>query len=278
MNKVVPIISAKELASKDKKSFVLIDLSYPNGLKTYADKHLAGALFVDLDTDLADINTDLSIGGRHPLTTVEKFVNVLKQLGISNHTPVIIYDRNQGAFGARMWWMFRAVGHENVRVLEGGFNMAVLAGFPVSQKMEIASRVGDYLANDLSWPILTTDEVDLARSDSKKKVVDVRGKDRYEGKIELIDLIAGHIPGAINIPFVENLNADGTFLTPTELREKYALQLNTESADEIIFHCGSGVTACHSILAFELAGFVTPSLYVGSWSEWSRNNKPMIKG
>ena len=271
-----PIISAEELKKmKAKKELVLIDASYPNGLETYTQEHLSGALFVDLDTELADIKSDFALGGRHPLPKVEDVVKVLNHLGIGNETHVIIYDRNSGAFASRMWWMLRSLGHQEVQVLDGGFAAARALGLPMTSGIENANSKSNYSATTWNWAVSEMTDIENALSTDGQKVFDVRGPARYRGEVEPIDTIAGHIPGAINAPFADNLTDKGIFKSPEILKAQFEDILDGANSSNTIFHCGSGVTACHSILAMDIAGMEIPSLYVGSWSEWSRNNKPI---
>ncbi|MFA6276050.1 MAG: sulfurtransferase [Pedobacter sp.] len=275
MQKLSPIIQPIELINLNSNDFVLIDASA--GSKTrYIEDHLAGALYIDLNTDLANIN-DFAIGGRHPLPTFEQFADGLKRFGIDKNTHVIIYDdKNSSNAAARFWWMLRAIGHEKVQVLNGGFNAAINAGFPTSSKVEEPKTVENYKITNWNLPLAYINEVEIASKTKNQTIVDVRDANRFAGLTEPIDLIAGHIPNAINIPFTENLDKDGKFLTPTILKEKYTKVLADTKSENIIVHCGSGVTACHMLLAMDYAGLEIPKLYVGSWSEWSRNNKDMI--
>jgi thiosulfate/3-mercaptopyruvate sulfurtransferase len=276
-NKVSPIISAKELKLVlDDKDLVLIDASYPNGKESFKVEHIKGALYVDLDADLADIKSDYANGGRHPLPSVEQFTNLLGHLGIQNNSHVVIYDRNNGAFASRMWWMMRSIGHQNVQVLNGGFAQALANGVEMETESLAEIEPANYSANSWSWKTSNMDEVTTALNEEGKMVIDVRGQARYDGEVEPIDIIAGHIPDAMNVPFADNLRSNGTFKNKEALINQYREVLRHVDSKNVIFHCGSGVTACHSILALDIAGFETPSLYVGSWSEWSRNNKPMV--
>lgn len=275
--KIPPIIELTDLFSIYRQPDVLIfDVSNgPDAKSNYAKEHIEGAIFVDLNTQLADIKSDLSKGGRHPLPEIESFAKTLTELGISKDSHVIIYDDKNGSnAAARFWWMLKAVGHEKVQVLNGGLQEARKQGFPLSSKEESIRKVTEpYRADRWSWPTAAMDEVEAAARDKNYMVVDVRDKDRYNGITEPIDLIAGHIPGAINIPFTENLDELGMFLSPGELKDKYQTKFGNINPENLIIHCGSGVTACHTILALAHAGMEPPKLYVGSWSEWSRQNK-----
>jgi thiosulfate/3-mercaptopyruvate sulfurtransferase len=272
-----PVISVDQLVDLQKKEeVVLIDSRYGNQAdQEYIKGHLKGAFFVDLDQDLADIKDDPANGGRHPLPTIEHFIKVLNCLGITNLSRVVIYDNNSGAFASRMWWMLKSIGHENVHVLDGGYDIAVSKGYAVIKGEEIAINEGNYKANHWDWPMASLKEVEKAVNSNEYMVIDVRSNVRYNGEIEPIDLVAGHIPGAVNIPFVSNLNESKEYLSVSELSDKYQKALGNIKSDQVIVHCGSGVTACHTILAMSIAKMPIPKLYIGSWSEWSRNKKPI---
>lgn len=273
---ISPIIQVNELLElyKANKITIVDARSGKNAKTAYEKKHLAGALFVDLDTQLADTKDDLSIGGRHPLPSIESFTHTLSNLGISAESHVVIYDDKNGAIAsARFWWMLKSIGHEKVQVLNGGLQEAEKMDFPMSSNKEIINKTESYKIDNWKLPITQMDEVEKASQNENHIVIDVRNAKRYNGEIEPIDLIAGHIPGAINIPFTENLDENGLFLSPNELKEKYKKAFNNVNPKNIIVHCGSGVTACHTLLAIASAELETPKLYVGSWSEWSRNSK-----
>jgi len=271
-----PIIQARELLELYKSNnLVLIDVcTGKNAKENYEEKHLEGALFLDLNTQLADIKEDASIGGRHPLPKIEDFAKTLANLGISSASRVVIYDDKNGSnTAARLWWMLKSLGHEKVQVLNGGFQEAEKIHFPTSSKTEIVTKTEAYKTKNWKLPIATIDEVEKVSHDKNHIVIDVRDQERYNGETEPIDLVAGHIPGAINIPFTENLDKNGLFLPPNELKEKYSKIFENVKTENTIVHCGSGVTACHTLLAIAYAELEIPKLYVGSWSEWSRNNK-----
>lgn len=276
-----PLITATELAELLKQAtIVLIDArSGPGGRTTYAQAHLASAQHVDLDQDLADVKPDAAQGGRHPLPTPEKFAGLLGRLGIAQHSHVVVYDDMSGAnAAARFWWMLRAAGHPQVQVLDGGYQAAVAAGIPVRSGVEQSQPTDPYLFKSWELPTIGMEAVAKATHDPDWLVIDVRDAARYRGETEPIDLVAGHIPGATNVPFQENLTNDGRFLSPEALREKYAATLGERPVEQVVVHCGSGVTACHTALALDHAGLGIPTLYVGSWSEWSRNDRPIGTG
>ncbi|MFM6924750.1 MAG: sulfurtransferase [Ferruginibacter sp.] len=272
-----PIIEVTELLIIYRNPGVLIfDAgSGKNARSNYEAEHLEGAFFVDLDTQLAAIRSDAANGGRHPLPAIAVFAETLTALGISKHDHIIIYDDKHGSnAAARFWWMLRSAGHEKVQVLNGGLQQAKKLHFPLSSKTEqVKLAAAPYQADRWILPMVEMNEVEKMSQDTDHLVIDVRDPQRYAGITEPIDLVAGHIPGAINIPFTENMNEEGMFLAPGELKNKYEKKFGAVRAGNIIVHCGSGVTACHTLLAMTYAGIATPALYVGSWSEWSRNHK-----
>lgn len=275
---IFPLIEPEALMNiHQSENFILIDARTGIDAHTkYLHAHLKAAGFVGLETQLADIKMDVANGGRHPLPDPQKFAKLVGGLGIHTDSHVVVYDDKNGAnAAARFWWMLRSIGHNKIQVLNGGYDAAIRAGFPTSSGEEPVIKKDSYNAHKWLLPTITIEEVEKAAGDNSFIVIDVREKMRYDGEHEPIDLIAGHIPGAINIPFTNNLNENGLFLSSAELREKYIKALQGVSPENVIVHCGSGVTACHTILAMYSAGLTIPVLYTGSWSEWSRNNMPM---
>jgi thiosulfate/3-mercaptopyruvate sulfurtransferase len=266
-----PIVSPEQLATL--QGVILLDArTGPDARKSYSEAHLPGALFVDLETDLAGPALDAAQGGRHPLPSVEGFSARLGQLGITPGSHVVVYDAQNGAnAAARTWWMLRAVGHERVQVLDGGLQGAAAAGLAPTDEASVATTAAPYPALAWQWPTVDIEAVEQARSDPDALVLDVRASARYAGKSEPIDPIAGHISGAENLPLTENLTPDGRFKSQAELKAQYDDLLQQRSPSALIVHCGSGVTACHTLLALERAGLTGAALYVGSWSEWCRN-------
>lgn len=279
--RISPIIEVDELLKIYKNSDVMIfDVSNNKNAKAnYETEHLEGAFFVDLNSQLADVKTDFSDGGRHPLPKIENFAKTLTDFGVSNDKHIIIYDDKNGLnASARFWWMLKSIGHQKVQVLNGGLKNAKEMHFPLSSKTETIKRTSEpYLFDRWTLPIIKINEVEKVSQNPKYLIVDVRDKERYDGKIEPIDIIAGHIPGAMNFPYTENLDERGLFLKPNELRTKYETLFGEINAENIVIHCGSGVTACHTLLSLDYAEMNIPNLYVGSWSEWSRNNKQIEK-
>lgn len=275
---ISPIIHPNELVMLQQHStIVLIDArAGADAKEKYSSKHLQGALHVNLDSELANIKADPSNGGRHPLPEPAQFARVLTRLGITPASHVIVYDDKNGAnAAARFWWMLKSFGHKKVQVTDGGFDSAIAAGFPISSDTEQPVETGAYEPTNWQLPLSNINEVENAVQDDQCLVIDVRDRERFNGEKEPIDLIAGHIPGAINIPFAENMDDQGFFLPPAELKTKYLQVLEDRDEKNVIVHCGSGVTACHTLLAMAYAGLKIPKLYVGSWSEWSRTNRPI---
>ena len=274
MQNLSPIIEVDELMQiSENQNLRIFDVrTGSNAKENYIKKHLEYSVFVDLNSDLAEID-DPKNGGRHPLPKFEDFIKILGELGIDKNSHVVIYDDKNGAnAAARFWWMLRAVGHKNVQVLNGGLHVAQNQNYSLSSVEEYypeTKYISDY--QDWQLPQVWIDDVKKASQDSDSMIVDVRESQRFDGIMEPIDLVAGHIPNAHNFPFIDNLDEKGLFKSPEVLRNLYSELFDNYEKSKIIFHCGSGVTACHSLLALDYAGFDIPNLYVGSWSEWSRN-------
>lgn len=282
--KLSPIISAKELQKiLNQENLIIVDAgSGGNSYDDYLKKHFENAFYVDLNKDLAEVAEDAKNGGRHPLPSLEKFAEVLQNLGINENSHLIIYDNKNSTNAApRFWWMLKSAGIENVQVLDGGFphpkSLSKGEGLPIARGLPInkIKKVEKLNLKEWKLPLVDIDFIEKNSENPDFKIIDVRDKDRYDGKTEPIDKIAGHIPGAENIPFTENMNEDGTLKKPEVLREKYQEIFTHIPTENVAIHCGSGVTACNTLLALDYAGLEIPNLYVGSWSEWSRNNKKM---
>lgn len=277
--KLSPIINPEQLLNlKDSSEVVLIDArAGANAEENYRNEHLKSSRYIDLNKDLAAVEKNPANGGRHPLPSLEKFAEILSKLGISPQSHIIIYDDKNGSnAAARFWWMLKSIGHQKVQVLNGGLQAAIKAGFETSSKIENIEPTEKYPLTKWNLAVADIEEVEKARNNSQNIVIDVRDKNRFDGLTEPLDLIAGHIPGAINVPFSENLNEDGFYKSSEVLAEKYAEILGNVKPENVIVHCGSGVTACHTLLAMDYAGIEIPKLYVGSWSEWSRNDRDMF--
>lgn len=244
----------------------------------YAQGHIAGAHFVDLETELSSKKPNPADGGRHPLPEPQAYGKLLTSVGITPISVVLVYDDKSGAnAAARFWWMMKAAGHEEAYVLDGGWTELVASGLPITTVIPDRNNADEpYVLERWMRPIVGINEVELAADDPESLVIDVREAYRYRGEGEPFDLVAGHIPGAINAPYLQNLKETGSFKNAADLRTEYKPIVSEKR--NIIVHCGSGVTACHTILALEHAGINGAKLYVGSWSEWSRNNKPIATG
>lgn len=273
-----PIISAKELSDIIfQENLILIDAgSGTSAYERYLEEHIASAMYVDLNEDLAAIPEDASKGGRHPLPSPKQFTALLQRLGISENSRIIVYDDKNGSnAAARFWWMVRAAGLRQIQVLDGGLQAAKEAQLPITDTITTPQKTE--LTDFATWQLPTADLQLMTQlsPDNQSLILDVREPERYRGISEPIDLVAGHIPGAINIPFKDNLQQDGTFKNPGQLRAMYEPILAPTPSEKAVVHCGSGVTACHTLLAIDYAGLPLPKLYVGSWSEWSRNDLPI---
>ncbi|MFY7845333.1 sulfurtransferase [Chryseobacterium gambrini] len=272
-----PIISSSELKNLPTENLIILDARAGKDVyQNYLNKHIKEARFIDLDEDLAEIGENAAFGGRHPLPEIKKFAETLSHLGISENNHLVIYDDKNGSnAAARAWWMLKAFGFDKVQVLDGGFQNAEKEGVEFSSGEESFEKAELIQKENWILPVSDLETVENELTNQSSTVIDVRDAYRYRGESEPIDLVAGHIPGAINIPFSENLDENGNFLSPEVLREKYSKLLEGKP-ENLIIHCGSGVTACHTILALDYAGFKIPNLYVGSWSEWSRRENKEI--
>ncbi len=253
------------------------DLGDPDaGRRAYSAGHLPGAHYADLNRDLAAPITPQS--GRHPLPDPGALARFFGSLGIGDDTPVIAYDEANGAFAARAWWLLRWLGAGDVAVLDGGFKAWVAAGGDVDAGTP-RPYARPFSARPDSRAVATSADVLQALADTHRRVVDARAAERFAGTVEPLDPVAGHVPGAVNHPFAANLTADGHFLAPPELRRRWLASLAGTAPRDAILMCGSGVTACHDLLAMELAGLGGARLYAGSWSEWIRDpDRPVARG
>jgi thiosulfate/3-mercaptopyruvate sulfurtransferase len=238
------------------------------GAAAYARSHIPGAFHAHADRDLASPITAAS--GRHPLPSVDAFRVTLRRWGVDPDSEVVVYDDSNGATAARLWWMLRWVGHSRVALLNGGWKQWLAHGGPQSADVP-AAAAGTFQprADRAQW--VSTDEVAARVGKPGLLLVDARGADRFAGRSEPIDVVAGHVPGAINHPFTLNLDSAARFLPADELRTRWQRTLAGRAPSEVIAMCGSGVSACHNLLALEIAGLSGGKLYVGSWSEWIRD-------
>ena len=264
------LISVAELASNlNDPRFVIFDcrheLSNPDhGRRAYAQSHLPTARFAHVDRDLAGPVT--GVNGRHPLPEMEAFVQWLEKMGVSNDKQVIGYDDAGGVYASRLWWMLRWVGHDAVAALDGGWSAWLAAGKPVT-KATVLPAPGKFVARPRSvW--VDADFVLERVNSPEMMLVDARSNDRFHGRNETIDPVGGHIPGALNRFFKDNLDERGYFKSASRLRAEFSELLGTVPSELVVHQCGSGVSACHNLLAMEVAGLGGSRLYPGSWSEW----------
>ena len=239
------------------------------GRRAYAAAHIPGAVFADLDTDLsAPIRPDT---GRHPLPDVSDIAATLGRLGVDNSIDVIVYDEGPGSLAARAWWMLRWLGHERVRLLNGGFQAWQKQGLPLVGGVEQAEH-RNFVPRPREDRIVTTSELsDGVENIEAMNLIDARDVARFRGEIEPIDTVAGHVPGARNMPFQMSLDEAGWWRPQKELRSLWAEALGEDTDTAWLVMCGSGVTACHLAISALEAGYREPRLYVGSWSEWIRD-------
>jgi thiosulfate/3-mercaptopyruvate sulfurtransferase len=278
------LISATQLASIiEQPSSVILDCRHDLmdanlGLSAYAAGHLPRAQFAHMDQHLSgsELAADGSFKGRHPLPDKEQFVQCLRAWGINEDTQVIAYDAHGGMYAARLWWMLRWVGHAAVAVLDGGLPAWSKQGLALTQKSP-QSAPGAIQALPSLVSQVSVEQVLANLETAAKLVVDARSPDRYRGENESMDPVGGHIPGAKNRFFKDNLQADGSFKSAQQLQQEWSSVLTDSS--KAIMQCGSGVTACHNLLALEVAGLSGASLYPGSWSEWcARSERPVALG
>lgn len=277
------LISPLELAGRiDKAGWVLFDCRFnladpAAGLRLYHEGHLPGARYAHLDHDLSSPITALT--GRHPLPDPQRLAAMLADRGVGSSTQVVVYDDAAGAFAGRLWWLLRWLGHRSVAVLDGGIKHWLREGLALDAKEPpAAERMGFTAAADRRlW--LDVGEVRQGLDQKSIVLVDARTPERYRGEQEPIDPVAGHVPGAVNRPFQRNLDADGRFLPPPELRAQFRQLIGDTEPLHVVHMCGSGVTACHNLLAMEVAGLKGSRLYAGSWSEWIRDpSRPVATG
>ncbi|MFM1843044.1 MAG: hypothetical protein RLZZ490_1786 [Cyanobacteriota bacterium] len=244
-----------------------------DGPRAYAEGHIPNAIYLHLDGDLSGIKTGHN--GRHPLPDRRNFRNRMANCGVDINTQVVAYDDQGGMFAARLWWILRWLGHRQVAVLDGGLTAWRAASFPLEIGIPYFSPT-DFISQS-GETVLTADEVLAHVNQGDRLIIDARSADRYAGQNETLDPVGGHIPGAINRFFRHNLDNMGYFKTPNQLRTEFDALLHQTPANHVIHQCGSGVTACHNLLAMEIAGLTGSCLYPGSWSEWCANpHRPMV--
>jgi thiosulfate/3-mercaptopyruvate sulfurtransferase len=271
---------AECLAAAPGSVFVIdcrFDLAAPeSGEAGYATGHIPGAHYLHLDRDLSGVKTGAN--GRHPLPERAALVSRLTSLGLNDGQQVVAYDAQGGMYAARAWWLLRWLGHDAVALLDGGLQAWQAAGYALSQ--DVASQSpGDFKAGA---PLAVTFDVQAVERNlgtHERVVIDARAADRYRGENETLDPVGGHIPGALNRFFKDNLQPDGRFKSAHTLREEFQAVLGPVTPERAVMQCGSGVTACHNLLAMEVAGLHGAALYGGSWSEWCASpSRPVATG
>ena len=275
------LVAAGELARNlDRDDWIVCDCrhdlaDYGAGRRAYDASHVPGARFLHLDEDLSGPKT--GINGRHPLPHPLTFALRLGALGIDNTKQVVAYDASGGSYAARLWWMLRWVGHTRAAVLDGGWHAWVDGGHPISDEKPLVQPTTYTLR---PRPDLAVDAAFVAErvKDSAAVVLDARSEDRFRGENETLDPVAGHIPGAINRFFRLNLDASGCFKQADMLKQEFSAALGERDPRAVVHQCGSGVTACHNLLAMEHAGLTGSRLFPGSWSEWvSDRSRPVSR-
>lgn len=266
-----PLISAQELQER-LDDVTVLDVRYrtdaPAGRDAHEQGHVPGAVYVDLDAELA---APPGAGGRHPLPDPAAFEAAMRRAGVRDDRPVVVYDDWSGLAAGRAWWLLRHHGHRDVRVLDGAWPAWVEAGGEVATGPSAPPAPGDFTAGPGQMPVVEADQVL-----GVPVVVDARAPERYRGETEPIDPVAGHIPGAVNVPTTTNLRVDGRFRSPAELRALYAAA-GVTGDEPVAVYCGSGVTAVHDVIALELAG-IRAALYPGSWSGWINDPDRPVAG
>ena len=257
------------------------DLMKPeSGPLAYQESHIAGAVYAHLDTALSAKNDPTAVsGGRHPLPSRDKFAAWLSSVGFSNSMQAVVYDRNGCNYCGRLWWMLRWMGHEAVAVLDGGLQAWTATDGAVSSGTEKPLPASNYREVGIGRRLVATNAVAEQLGRPGQTLIDARGAPRFRGEMEPIDPVAGHIPGALNRPFPENLCADGKFKPAAVLRAEFETLLAGRDPATVVHHCGSGVSANPNLLAMEIAGLGATGLYAGSWSDWcSDPSRPFAQG
>jgi thiosulfate/3-mercaptopyruvate sulfurtransferase len=260
------------------------------GEEQYRKAHIPGAIYADLDTALSDQGTidpdgkhhphpDAASGGRHPLPSREKFAMWLSSVGFTNEMQAVVYDRNGANYCGRLWWMLKWAGHEAVAVLDGGLQAWQAGGESVTDRAEPSHFQSHFRLGRELRALVTTRDVQSRLGQTSQTLIDARGTPRFKGEVEPLDPVAGHIPGALNRPFANNLEADGRFKPASRLKAEFEQLLEGRDPASVVHHCGSGVSAVPNLLAMELAGLGPTALYAGSWSEWCSDPKrPVARG
>lgn len=240
------------------------------GYEAYLAGHIPGAVYANLDVDLSSPVTQTS--GRHPLPGEDEFAAFLARIGWLPGRRMVVYDDMGGAIAGRLWWLMKYFGYGSAAMLDGGINAWIAAGYELETGVVEIEPVPVLACKPRDELVLTSDDVASGLEEGSIVLIDARAQERFRGEVEPIDRIAGHIPGSVNYPFNLNLDAGGLFKTAGELYDGLSAVSNEDSLKDTVHMCGSGVTACHNLVAAELAGLGEQRLYVGSWSEWIRDS------
>ncbi|MCD6078596.1 MAG: 3-mercaptopyruvate sulfurtransferase (Rhodanese-like protein)-like protein [Ramlibacter sp.] len=291
------LISVEQLkALREAKASLMVfdctfDLMDPaSGEKQYLQSHIPGAVYAHLDEALSDKgqpdaegrvqpHADAASGGRHPLPSREKFAMWLSSVGFTNAMQAVVYDRNGANYCGRLWWMLKWAGHDAAAVLDGGLQAWQATGGEVRSGTEPSHFQSNFELRAPLRRLVDTKQVAASLGAGSTSLVDARAPQRFRGEVEPLDPVAGHIPGALNRPFAQNIGADGRFKPAAQLREEFDQLLAGRDPSAVVMYCGSGVSAVPNVIGMELAGLPPPGFYAGSWSEWCRTPKmPVEKG
>lgn len=267
------LITAQQLDARlDQANLLILDCRFAlddpaYGQRSYREGHIAGAQFADLERDLSG-PIHKGVTGRHPLPPPATLAQRLRDWGLHDTSTVVLYDDGPGAFAARAWWLLAWLGkRDGVYLLDGGLQAWRAAGYPLSEALPQVAP-GTFDGQPDHSLVLDAEQLHQRLGAPRLTLLDARALPRFRGDVEPLDPVAGHIPGARCAVFTDNLGSDGRFLAATELRQRFAAQLQERPASELVAYCGSGVTACHNLFALCLAGYPLAPLYAGSWSEW----------
>ena len=281
------LISAEQLQAlvQDAKALMIFDCSFElmqplAGEKQYRESHIPGAVYANLDTALSahglpdasgkfTVPADAASGGRHPLPSREKFAIWLSSVGFANDMQAVVYDRQGANYCGRLWWMLKWAGHDNVAVLDGGLQAWQAAGGATASGETPSNFQSNFKLTQSIATLVTTETIANQLGRETQTIVDARAAPRFRGEVEPLDPVAGHIPGALNRPFSQNIGENGKFKPPAQLRAEFDTLLAGRDPASVVHHCGSGVSAVPNLIAMEVAGLGHAALYAGSWSEWS---------
>ncbi|MFM2084705.1 MAG: hypothetical protein RLY95_1523 [Pseudomonadota bacterium] len=287
MQDYTTLISAPELQAlqASNQPYMIFDCSFDlakpeAGYTQYLESHIAGAVYANLDNDLsAKGDANAASGGRHPLPSREKFAAWLSSIGFTNDMQAIAYDRNNTMVAGRLWWMLQWLGHERAAVLDGGFQTYAASQASLAKGFQPSLPASQF---QIGLPRVTLVDAAFVApliGSVKTAIVDARATPRFKGEVEPLDPVAGHIPSALNRPFMQNFDESGCFKSSEQLRSEFGQLLAGREASATIHHCGSGVSAIPNVLAMAVAGFGLTTLYAGSWSDWcSDTSRPVAQG